>query len=182
MSLVLPASIWRRVAASVYDGLLLLALWMVVALIDTWVRGALGDAPRTRLAFQLLLFLVGLAFFGYSWTHGGQTLGMRVWRMRVRRIDGSALRWPVASVRYAVMLLTWFALLLPALLLMPSLAAHVQADAIRVAGLVFSVIALLAMLLDRRRRALCDWASLTEVVVEPKTKEPAEAAEPAKED
>jgi uncharacterized RDD family membrane protein YckC len=171
MSLVLPAPIWRRFAASVYDGLLLLALWMVAALIDTWVRDALGGAARTRLAFQILLFLVGLGFFGYSWTHGGQTLGMRVWRMRVRRSDGSALRWPTASVRYAVMLLTWFALLLPALLQFPALAAHVHGGAVMIAGVAFSVVALLVMLLDRRRRAPCDLAAMTEVVVEPKAAE-----------
>lgn len=167
MSLVLPAPIWRRFAASTYDGLLLLAMWMVAALIDTIVRDALG-LPRTRLAFQILLFLVGLGFFGWFWTHGGQTLGMRVWRLRVRRIDGSALRWPIASVRYAVMLVTWFALLLPALLQIPSLAAHVNAGTALVASLAYSVVAVLVMLLDRRRRALCDHATRTEVVVEPK--------------
>ncbi|WP_299696758.1 RDD family protein [Hydrocarboniphaga sp.] len=168
MPLVLPAPIWRRLAASIYDGLLLLAMWMVAALVDTLVRDALGGAARTRLAFQILLFLVGLGFFGYSWTHGGQTLGMRVWRMRVRRIDGSALRWPTAGVRYAVMLLTWFALFLPGLLQFPTLAAHVHAGPVIVAGVAFSVVALLVMLLDARRRALCDWAAMTEVVVEPK--------------
>jgi len=168
MSLVLPAPIWRRIAASIYDGLLLLALWMVAALVDTWVRDAFGGLPRTRLAFQILLFLVGLGFFGYSWTRGGQTLGMRVWRLRVRRADGAALRWPIAGLRYAVMLLTWFALLLPALMQLPGLAAHVHAERVIIVSLAYSTVAALAMLLDRRRRAPCDWAARTEVVVEPK--------------
>ena len=142
---------------------------MVAALIDTWVRDALNDLARTRLAFQLLLFVIGLGFFGYSWTHGGQTLGMRVWRLRVRRGDGAALRWPIAGLRYAVMLLTWFAVLLPALLQIPSLAARLHAERVMIAGLAYSAFAILLMLLDRRRRAPCDWAARTEVIVEPKT-------------
>jgi uncharacterized RDD family membrane protein YckC len=166
--LALPAPIWRRLAASIYDGLLLLALWMVAALIDTWVRDALGELAHSRLGFQMLLFAIGLGFFGYSWTHGGQTLGMRVWRLRVRRGDGAALRWPIAGLRYAVMLLTWFAALVPALLQIPSLAAHLHAERVMVAGLAYSVFALLLMLLDRRRRAPCDWVARTEVIVEPK--------------
>ena len=28
-------------------------------------------------------------FFAWFWLHGGQTLGLRTWRMRLQRIDGS---------------------------------------------------------------------------------------------
>lgn len=176
MSLNLPAPIWRRIAASVYDALLLLALWMVAALIDTVVRDALG-LPRTRLAFQVMLFLLGMGFFGWFWTHGGQTLGMRVWRLRVRRVDGADLRWPIACLRYALMLVTWFALLLPGLLRMPSAAGYAHASTLSAICLAWVLCALLMMALDPRRRAPCDWVARTEVIVEPRDDSASRAAE-----
>lgn len=134
VDLVQPAPLWRRLVAAVYDGLLLIALWMVAAMLDVLARGLL-DLPQQRLGFQLLLFLVGLAFFGWFWTHGGQTLGMRAWRLQLRRDDGSALRWPTAAVRYGLAYLSW----------------------ISVAGMLWCLV-------DARRRALHDVLTGTEVV------------------
>lgn len=135
---ILPAPLWRRLAASIYDGLLLLALWMVGTLMDVVVRDLIG-MPRDMHSLQLLLFLIGLAFFGWFWTHGGQTLGMRAWRLQVRREDGLPLRWPVAAARYACAYLSWIC-----------------------AGL-----GLLWCLIDARRRSWHDLLSGTEVVVLP---------------
>jgi uncharacterized RDD family membrane protein YckC len=158
-----PAAIWRRLAAAVYDGLLLIALAMIVSLFDTIIRD-MASLPRNPSALQVLVFSVGLLFFGWFWTHGGQTLGMRAWRIRVRRQDGATLRWPIAAVRYSVMLVTWFAFCLPSLLLSPTLASHVHAGKAAAACTIIAVLAAAAVLLDRRRRSLCDWASGTEVV------------------
>lgn len=162
-----PAAVWRRVAAALYDSLLLIALWMITSLLDVVIRDLLG-LPRNLQALQVLEFSIGLLFFGWFWTHGGQTLGMRVWRLQVRRQDGAALRWPIAAVRYSVMLLTWIAVFLPAVLEMPSVAAHVHADNALAGSLIVCTVAVLALVLDRRRRALCDWASGTEVVELPR--------------
>lgn len=136
---VTPAPLWRRLVAAVYDGLLLVALWMIAAMADVLVRGLLG-LTQQRLAFQLLLFFIGMAFFGWFWTHGGQTLGMRAWRLRVRRDDGGGLRWPTAAVRYGLAYVSWI-----------------------------SVIGTLWSLIDARRRTLHDVLTGTEVVVLPKT-------------
>lgn len=136
---IIPAPLWRRLLAAIYDGLLLLALWMVAALVDVIVRDALY-LPRSNLSFQIFLFLLGLVFFGWFWTHGGQTLGMRAWRLQVRREDGATLRWPIAATRYAGAFLSWGC-----------------------AGL-----GVLWCLLDGKRRAWHDILAGTEVVVLPK--------------
>lgn len=159
----LPAPIWRRVAAAVYDGLLLVGLWMVALVIDTLVRDLFG-LDRSWTALRAYLFLVGLGFFGWSWTHGGQTLGMRAWRLRLRRSDGSAVRWPDAALRYAVMLLCWAIALTPALMQLPQLAARPRAMAITATTLVLLALILLWMRLDARRRGPPDWLSRTEIV------------------
>jgi len=160
-----PAPLWRRLAAAVYDGLLLCGIWMFALLIDMIVRGLLG-APKVWLLLQLYLFLVGLGFFGWFWTHGGQTLGMRAWRIQVRRDDAAPLRWPVAAVRYAVLMLSWGVALAPAALQLPKLAAqHPNANRVAVACLLLMLVALFVHWRDARRRLPCDLASGTEVVV-----------------
>ncbi|HVT34639.1 MAG TPA: RDD family protein, partial [Nevskiaceae bacterium] len=135
----LPAALPRRLIAALYDALLLLALWMITALADAIVR-RISALPPNINALRLCLFLVGLAFFGWFWTHGGQTLGMRAWRLQVRRDDGAPLRWPVAAVRYAAAYLSW---------------------ALAGIGILWSLV-------DARRRCLHDIVSGTEVVLLPK--------------
>lgn len=136
---ILPAPLWRRLAAALYDGLLLLALWMVLALLDALLRKALS-LPYHAGSLRALLVFSGLLFFGWFWTHGGQTLGMRAWRLQVRCQDGTALRWPNAALRYVTAWLAWLPL---------------------AAGVLWSAV-------DPRRRAWNDWLSGTEVVLLPK--------------
>lgn len=96
---VLPAPLWRRLTAALYDILLLLGVWLGAELIAV----PLADFAGLKLSVgfnRAYLFLLSFGFFGWFWTHGGQTLGMRVWRLRVRRSDGSALNWPAAMLRF----------------------------------------------------------------------------------
>jgi uncharacterized RDD family membrane protein YckC len=162
-----PAPPWRRLFAAVYDGLVLLGLAMAALLVEMIVRENLLGLGKNFTVLQVLLFAVGLGFFGWFWVHGGQTLGMRAWRLQVRRLDGAALRWPIATVRYTVLIATWGVVLLPALLALPRYAGHttLQAAAL-VCGLLAIALAAL-MHVEGRRRAPCDWAAGTEVVVTP---------------
>lgn len=96
-----------RLAAAFYDGLLLLALWMLTAGLVVILQGGHGVPPGTWW-FDALLFLVGLLFFGWFWSHTGQTLGMRAWRVRIERSDGhSGMDWPHALMRYFVAWPAW---------------------------------------------------------------------------
>lgn len=91
------APIWRRFAALVYDCLLLAALSMVYAglavLVYVAATGNRGEAYTPMFdgpLFQLGWFAVIAAFYCYFWQHGGQTLGMRAWRLQLVSTDGSA--------------------------------------------------------------------------------------------
>ena len=137
--LILPAPLWRRLAAAAYDLLLLAAIFMVVARADVWTRSRLG-LPGSVGALRALLLTAGFLFFGWFWTHGGQTLGMRAWRLQLRRVDGGPLTWPTALARYAFAWLAWLPLGL---------------------GVLWSA-------LDPRRRAWHDALSGTELVLLPK--------------
>jgi uncharacterized RDD family membrane protein YckC len=101
-----PAGLIRRLAALFYDLFLLAAVLMLAGLIAlTTVRGLGHPAPGPGATwFQAYVALVCYGFFGWFWTHGGQTLGMRAWRLRLQTLDGHAVTWGQAFVRTAVVL------------------------------------------------------------------------------
>jgi uncharacterized RDD family membrane protein YckC len=99
-----PAGLFRRLAALFYDLLLVIALGFIVTFamlpftqgeaILTETQGFLGHAYHASLA--VLVF----AYFGWSWTRSGQTLGMRAWRIRLESGNGAALNWFDSLVRF----------------------------------------------------------------------------------
>lgn len=155
----LPASpLWRRLAALAYDLLVMLALLLCVGyLCQRLTQGGLFDAHGRALTWWYQP-LQGLVLAGYllgSWLRGGQTLGMRPWRVRLRRRDGGALRWPQALLR-----LLACAAPLGLLALAPLTGARLAA----LACLSGWLLSLLTCLPDRRRRSLPDLVAGTELV------------------
>lgn len=88
-----------------YDGLLLVALWFVVtALLLVVSGGHLADPERPLWLLHTLrvsLLLVTLMFFAGFWTKGGQTLGMRAWRLKLISASGHPVNWKQALWRFA---------------------------------------------------------------------------------
>jgi len=168
--IVRPATPWRRLAAAIYDSLLLLGIWMGTTLVYVPLRDALASQTSNGL-LPACLFLTGLAFFGWSWTHGGQTPGMLAWHLQVRRGDGSTLRWPVAATRYALMLFTWGLAAIPTVLLLPEklLAQTHHAPQVAAAGLTLTLANLVFAMRDGRLRLACDRLTNTEVVQLPRS-------------
>lgn len=91
----------RLVACMVYDGLVVLALSFVLALIFIML---FGDASHgfKRYGLQLFLWLgVGL-YFVWCWHKSGQTLAMQTWRITLRSAQAGVLTWRQAVMRYAL--------------------------------------------------------------------------------
>ena len=103
----LNAPLSRRLAALAYDALLLGGLLFLFTLALIRLRGGRAIDPDT-LWYRASLVAVAFAFCGAFWTRGGQTLGMRAWRIRVVAQDGRELTWPRAALRFAA---SWVALL-----------------------------------------------------------------------
>jgi uncharacterized RDD family membrane protein YckC len=93
------AGLPRRFAALVYDTLLLAAVFICFTLIVVLVRGMQAIEPGTWW-FGASLLVMTLLFYAWFWTHGGQTLGMRAWRIRVVSADGEAIGWQQACIRF----------------------------------------------------------------------------------
>lgn len=97
------ASLPRRLAAMVYESLLLTAVLFVAAFLFVSVART-PPQGTTRLLFQLYLLGGAGAYFIWFWLHGGQTLAMKTWRIGLVAADGRRLRWPRALLRFALAL------------------------------------------------------------------------------
>lgn len=78
------AGLFLRLAAMVYDFFLIAALWFLIAGLVVIING--GEAPPLWISRYLLfpaLIAATLGFNIWFWTHGGQSLGMRAWRIKV---------------------------------------------------------------------------------------------------
>ena len=72
---------------------------MLATLAIVALRG--GQAvPPGQLGYQLLLLGATALYFILSWLRGGQTLGMRAWRLRVERNSGEPLDLLTGMVRF----------------------------------------------------------------------------------
>jgi uncharacterized RDD family membrane protein YckC len=101
-----PASLWLRLAAAIYDLFPLLALWMVTAGIVLLAAHGEVDVAHPSLAYRLTLrsalLVVTAAYFVVSWARGGQTIGMRAWRLLLVDASGRKLSWPRCVLRFAI--------------------------------------------------------------------------------
>jgi uncharacterized RDD family membrane protein YckC len=95
----------RRLAAMLYDGLLLTALLFVATAMITLPLGS--PSGVMLLAFQFFIFgIIPLLFFVGFWVRGGQTLGMRAWRLKLERLDGGKISWSDALKRHLAALVS----------------------------------------------------------------------------
>ncbi|HKA38700.1 MAG TPA: RDD family protein [Burkholderiales bacterium] len=94
-----PANLVRRGLALCYETLLLLALLLAGALPFVLMAGAV-DRIAARPLFQLYLIALTALYFVWQWRHGGQTLAMRTWRIRIVTREGAPLDWARAARRY----------------------------------------------------------------------------------
>jgi uncharacterized RDD family membrane protein YckC len=97
----------RRLAACLYDGLVLLAILMFAGAV--WVALRRAPAPPGDWLFRFYVLGIAAVFYGAFWTRG-ETLGMRAWKLRIVAADGRPPGWGRAMLRFAVALVSWSAL------------------------------------------------------------------------
>jgi uncharacterized RDD family membrane protein YckC len=92
-----------RLAIVFYDLLLLLALlFFATALLLPFNAGAAFTHEQTF--YPIYLLVVSFVFYGWFWTHGGQTLGLRAWKAKVLTQDYQPINWLQALVRFVTAL------------------------------------------------------------------------------
>jgi len=99
-------SMLRRLAVMTYDFLLLIALLFLATAILLPFHQGQSFQPNT---FLYSAYLVGISFifYGWFWTHGGQTLGLSTWKLRLVSGDGGPVSWKQASIRFITAIFSW---------------------------------------------------------------------------
>ncbi len=87
-----------RFLASLRDSLVLAVALVVPELV---VAGVLVTLPAATLGgiLQILQGVAVLGYYGYCWSTTGQTVGMKLFHMRVARVDGRPLSWRTGVLR-----------------------------------------------------------------------------------
>lgn len=105
-SAALPAGPLRRLGALLYDALLAFAIAAVATFLLLPLSGGEAILVATRgfagHAYHALLLALVFGYFGLGWTRGGQTLGMKAWRIRLVAADGRGVSWADAAVRFTL--------------------------------------------------------------------------------
>ena len=133
--------LFKRLLLIVYDGLLLVGVLFASSLAflllpDTFEASSIGVWLK-----RFYLLGISFLFYGWFWTHGGQTLGMRSWNLYLVNADGKFINWPTAAMRFCSAIISWAA-----------------------AGIGFTWI-----LLDKQKRAWHDISSNSRIVYVPKS-------------
>lgn len=134
-------------------GVLFIAGWLFSTLLQQ------RHALYLRHAQQIWLLLVAAAYFVWFWTHGGQTLAMKTWRIRLVTVDGQPVPAWRAGVRYLLAWL-WF---LPGLAL--AWVLHAQAWMLILLPTINMLLWAFAIYLDPQRQFLHDRLAGTRLVI-----------------
>jgi uncharacterized RDD family membrane protein YckC len=97
----------RRLAAILYDTLLLGALFFLITIPFVAVRDGEPVEIGDNALYRLVLAVVVYAFFVGYWTRSGRTLGMQSWGLRVETPTGEIPAFAAASIRFFAAMLSW---------------------------------------------------------------------------
>jgi uncharacterized RDD family membrane protein YckC len=124
-------ALWRRLASGVSELVLLFGVVMISGYLYsslTQQRNALSG----RHGLMLFEFLVLGIYFGWFWSHGGQTVAMKAWHIRLIGADGRPVAEWRAMARYFLSYV-W---------VLPSLAFLYFTAVPRTLGVIFGALAL----------------------------------------
>jgi uncharacterized RDD family membrane protein YckC len=98
-----PAPLLARIAAMIYESLLVTAVLFIAALPFLYLVGN-AEAGWRHHVFQLYLVGVLFAYFSAFWLRSGQTLAMKTWRIRLVDQNGGPITFKQALLRFCLAL------------------------------------------------------------------------------
>lgn len=164
MSTFLHPSLFKRLLAALYDSFLILAtLFIAIALTLPFTKGEV--AAENKIYMSLYLLIVIYVFYGWFWTHGGQTLGMRVWKQKIVQLDGAPVNWQQTLIRLLTGLPAWLLFFVGLLLWAFPDKINLAESLTRIPNVSFVVIGFIWVLLDNRSNNWRDKLSRTQIIV-----------------
>ena len=101
---------FRYLSAIFYDLILLIAVLLLATAIFHALNQGTVSILSSLIVFRLYLVGVSFLFYGWFWTHGGQTLGLRAWRLRLVNHQQKDINWKQALTRYLTACIAWLIL------------------------------------------------------------------------
>jgi len=96
---------FRHLLAIVYDLILLIAVLFFATGLLLPFNG--GEAfTHDQIFYLVYLLTVSFLFYGWFWTHGGQTLGLKAWKIRLLSDNLKPVTWYQALIRFMVSILS----------------------------------------------------------------------------
>ena len=102
-------SLLRRLLIILYDSMLLVSIYflLTLALLPITKGQAISSG---NIFYVIYLLLIAYVYFGWQWTHGGQTLGMRTWKVKLISDSRNSIGWKKATIRFGLSILSWLLL------------------------------------------------------------------------
>ena len=159
----------KRILAFIYDLFLIIPLMMLATMIWLPFNNGIAIEPGNPLyPFMIAgaVILMPILFYSYFWYKGGQTLGMRSWKLRIVSSTGTPLT-RSQSVMRAILLVLTLASIPLGLYTASILPSKPQA-------MIFSAVSALAILglsltFTQKRTSYIDLLTQTRIVQLPKT-------------
>ncbi len=102
---------WRRLAALVYDALLVTAFLLLYTSLALFANGGKAVVPETAGVWVYAYYAGEVAviagYYAVCCHLTGHTLGMRAWRLRVQDVQGQLLSWPRCLLRFCCGVMAW---------------------------------------------------------------------------
>jgi len=159
------APVIKRLLAIFYDSFLLIAVLFLAMALLLLISGGyqLQDGNPLMTAYLLVISYV---FFGWFWTHGGQTLGMRAWKLHIQQRNGDSVSWQQSALRFITALPAWIVFLIGISLAAGiPLTSHPWLQVLeRLPGWLVLVISIVWLILDQRPNNWRDRFSGTQVI------------------
>jgi len=156
-----PPSLKRRMAAFLYEGVLLFGVVVLTGLVYSPLTDQ-RHALKGQHGLQAACFVVIGLYFIWFWTRGGQTLAMKTWHLRLVDQRGAPVT-PWRAVGRYLLAWLWF---LPALLSLSVMGLTHQGGAIAMALLGGVLAYLLIARLHPRRQFLHDVLCGTQLITQ----------------
>ena len=103
------AGLFRRLFAIFYDCFLLMAILFIVTALSNALNHGEAIEPGNVLypVYVLTIFILSYLYFAWFWMHGGQSLGMKTWRIKLQSNDGNEIDWKTTAIRFICALFSW---------------------------------------------------------------------------
>ena len=102
------AGLFKRFATVIYDGLIVVAILFLASAIAMTIVGAVMGANAiteqqvliSNPVYSAWLILCWFSYYAWCWRKGGQTLGMKAWRLKLVTCDDNLITYSNALIRF----------------------------------------------------------------------------------